>query len=51
VRLHRGRALMRDYLFARVGPSCKDAFPFMGARCDRVVLGVFDRLRELNPEP
>jgi RNA polymerase sigma-70 factor (ECF subfamily) len=51
VRLHRGRALMRDYLYARVGPGCKDAFPFMGARCDRVVLCVVDRLRELNPEP
>ena len=35
VRLHRGRALLRDYLFARVGPSCKEAFPFMGTRCDR----------------
>lgn len=50
VRLHRGRALMRDYLYARVGPSCKDAFPFMGARCDRVVLRVVDRLHELQTE-
>lgn len=50
VRLHRGRALVRDHLFARVGPSCKSAFPFMGANCDRVVLGVFGRLRELNSE-
>jgi RNA polymerase sigma-70 factor (ECF subfamily) len=51
VRLHRGRAMMRDRLFARVGASGKNAFPFMGLRCDRVVLGVFARLRELNPEP
>lgn len=50
VRLHRGRALLRDHLFARVGPSCKSAFPFMGANCDRVVLGVFGRLRVLNSE-
>lgn len=50
VRLHRGRALMRDYLYARVGPSCKEAFPFMGARCDRVVLRVVDRLHELQTE-
>ncbi len=50
VRLHRGRALVRDHLFARVGPSRKSAFPFMGANCDRVVLGVFDRLRELDSE-
>jgi hypothetical protein len=34
-----------------VGPSCKSAFPFMGADCDRVVLGVFGRLRELISEP
>jgi len=47
VRLHRGRAMMRSWLFARVGGSGKNAFPFMGARCDRVVLCVFARLREL----
>ena len=50
VRLHRGRAMMRDRLFARVGASGKNAFPFMGARCDRVVQVVFSRLRELSPE-
>ncbi len=50
VRLHRGRAMMRDQLFARVGASGKSAFPFMGVRCDAVVAGVFARLRELNPE-
>ena len=50
VRLHRGRAMMRDRLFARVGASGSKAFPFMGVRCDRVVSGVFARLRELNPE-
>jgi RNA polymerase sigma-70 factor, ECF subfamily len=46
VRLHRGRAMMRDRLFARVGVAGKNAFPFMGNRCDRVVLGVFARLRQ-----
>lgn len=50
VRLHRGRAMMRDRLFARVGASGKNAFPFMGLRCDRIVSSVFARLRELNPE-
>jgi RNA polymerase sigma-70 factor (ECF subfamily) len=49
VRLHRGRAMMRDWLFARVGGDGKRAFPFMGIRCDRVVFGVFARLREANP--
>jgi RNA polymerase sigma-70 factor (ECF subfamily) len=48
VRLHRGRAMMRDRLFARVGGGGKNAFPFMGSRCDRVVLGVFARLRGLS---
>lgn len=50
VRLHRGRAMLRDQLYARVGPSCKSAFPFMGSRCDRVVQGVFLRFGELEPE-
>jgi RNA polymerase sigma factor (sigma-70 family) len=48
VRLHRGRAMMRDRLFARVGASGKNAFPFMGNRCDRVVVGVFARLKRDN---
>jgi RNA polymerase sigma-70 factor, ECF subfamily len=44
VRLHRGRAMMRGWLFERIGEGAKNAFPFMGARCDRVVLAVFARL-------
>lgn len=44
VRLHRGRAMMRERLCARVGGEGKNAFPFMGARCDRVVAVVFSRL-------
>ena len=49
VRLHRGHAMMRGWLFARVGENAKNVFPFMGARCDRVVLCVFARLKELSP--
>lgn len=45
VRLHRAHAMMRESLFARIGSSGKTAFPFMGARCDRIVLGVFERLK------
>ena len=48
VRLHRGHAMMRGRLFSRVGANAKDAFPFMGARCDRVVRGVFARLNEFG---
>jgi RNA polymerase sigma-70 factor (ECF subfamily) len=46
VRLHRGRSMARGWLFARVGTNAKNAFPFMGARCDRVVHSVFARLEE-----
>lgn len=44
VRLHRGHAMVRGWLFDRVGAKAKDAFPFMGVRCDRVVRGVFERI-------
>jgi RNA polymerase sigma-70 factor (ECF subfamily) len=44
IRLHRGRAMVRGWLFERVGAKAQDAFPFMGARCDRVVQNVFERL-------
>jgi RNA polymerase sigma-70 factor, ECF subfamily len=44
VRLHRGRAMARNRLLSRVGAAAKDAFPFMGIRCDRVVAAVFARL-------
>jgi RNA polymerase sigma-70 factor (ECF subfamily) len=47
VRLHRGRAMARGWLLARVGANAKTAFPFMGARCDRVVSAVFKRLADL----
>lgn len=52
VRLHRGHSMMRGWLFARVGENGRNAFPFLGDRCDRVVLGVFARLREISvPRP
>jgi len=44
VRLHRGRAMVRRELFARVGATEKDAFPFLGARCGRMVKRVSERL-------
>lgn len=44
VRLHRGRAMMRRGLFARVGETAKETFSFMGVRCDRVVARVLQRL-------
>jgi len=47
-RLHRGRAMMRDLLYTRVGAQGKAAFPFMGLRCDQVVTGVLSRLHEMK---
>jgi RNA polymerase sigma-70 factor (ECF subfamily) len=44
VRLHRGHGMIRDWLFERIGTRAKEAFPFMGVRCDRVVQNVFDHL-------
>jgi RNA polymerase sigma-70 factor (ECF subfamily) len=44
VRLHRGRTMIRNRLLSRVGAAAKDAFLFMGVRCDRVVAAVFARL-------
>jgi RNA polymerase sigma-70 factor (ECF subfamily) len=44
VRLHRGHAMLRGWLFDRVGARVKEAFPFMGVRCDRVVQAVLQRI-------
>ena len=44
IRLHRGHSMIRNWLFERIGAKAKEAFPFMGIRCDRVVQSVFDRL-------
>lgn len=48
IRLHRGHAMMRDRLYARVGSQGKAAFPFMGSRCDQVVRGVFMKLHAME---
>ncbi|MEO6815158.1 MAG: RNA polymerase sigma factor [Edaphobacter sp.] len=47
IRLHRGHGMIRNLLFERIGPGAREAFPFMGIRCDRVVQNVFDRLTNL----
>jgi RNA polymerase sigma-70 factor, ECF subfamily len=44
IRLHRGHSMIRNWLFERIGAKAKEAFPFMGVRCDRVVQTVFNRL-------
>ena len=45
VRLHRGHAMMRSWLFARLGENTKAAFGFMGDRCDHVVHSVLARIQ------
>ena len=44
VRLHRARGLLREALEARVDAALLDAFPFLGARCDRIVAAVLERI-------
>ena len=51
VRLHRGRAMARGWIVERVGEKAKNAFPFMGVRCDRVVHRVLLRIAELSSVP
>jgi len=48
VRLHRGRLMMRRNLTDRIGARAKEAFPFMGTRCDRVTSAVLQRIAELS---
>jgi RNA polymerase sigma-70 factor (ECF subfamily) len=45
VRLHRARGMLRDRLFAQVDQSLQGTFPFLGARCDRIVAAVLSKLR------
>jgi RNA polymerase sigma-70 factor, ECF subfamily len=43
-RLHRSRALLRSELESRLGPAIAGAFSFLGARCDRTVARVLERI-------
>jgi RNA polymerase sigma-70 factor (ECF subfamily) len=40
VRLHRAKAMLREAVFSRMENAAKEAFPFLGARCDRIVAAV-----------
>jgi len=46
VRLHRARGILRKQLYSRFGSTVTTAFGFDGARCDRIVTRVFERLSE-----
>jgi RNA polymerase sigma-70 factor (ECF subfamily) len=48
VRLHRARSLLRKEIYAQTGAATVSAFQFMGARCDRMVSAVMERIESLN---
>lgn len=50
-RLYRARRLLRAALHDRLATTMTDAFPFMGARCDRVTETVMQRLQAVAPDP
>jgi RNA polymerase sigma-70 factor (ECF subfamily) len=43
-RMHRARALLRDRLERAIGKASTQAFSYLGHRCDRMTLGVMDRI-------
>jgi len=43
-RLHRAHAMLRKQLYARAQGRVADLYPFLGARCDRMVKRVFERI-------
>ena len=47
VRLHRARSLLRKHIYAQTGLATAEAFQFLGARCDRMVSTVLERIRSL----
>ena len=43
-RLHRARRMLRAALDAKLASTMAEAFPFMGARCNRITEAVLARL-------
>lgn len=48
-RLHRARRLLRAALQDTLSATLSDAFPFLGARCDRMTAAVMARLEAAQP--
>lgn len=48
-RLHRARAALREQLLEKAGPGIRQAFPFLGHRCDRMVETVLARIKGTEP--
>ena len=49
-RLHRARRLLRDDLNTELDVAAADAFAFAGARCDRMVERVLQRVADRSPQ-
>ena len=50
-RLHRARAALRQQLFEKAGAGIREASPFQGPRCDRMVERVLARIRSGESAP
>jgi RNA polymerase sigma-70 factor (ECF subfamily) len=50
VRLHRARAILRKKLYTHASVETRQAFAFLGARCDRMVRNVLAKIRETKLE-
>jgi RNA polymerase sigma-70 factor (ECF subfamily) len=48
VRLHRARAVLRKKLYTHASVETRQAFAFLGVRCDRMVRNVLARIRDAN---
>ena len=48
VRLHRARSMLRKHIYAQTGAATVGAFQFLGARCDRMVSAVLERIQLLE---
>ena len=48
VRLHRARSMLRKHIYAETGAAKVGAFQFLGARCDRMVASVLEKIQLLE---
>ena len=50
VRLHRARSFLRKDIYAQTGAATAGAFQFLGARCDRMVSSVMERIKSIESD-
>lgn len=49
IRLHRAKAMLRETMASKVDAATGEAFAFLGARCDRILERVLQKLAALPP--